>query len=35
MEGIKIRWVTSEQLADVLTKEKPGLEILNILSNHT
>ena len=36
MEGIKIRWViSSEQLADVLTKEKPGLEILNILSNHT
>ena len=36
MEGIKIRWVaSSEQLADVLTKEKQGLEILNILSNHT
>ena len=35
-EGIKIRWVSSsEQLADVLTKEKPGLDILNILSEHT
>ena len=28
-EGIKIKWVTSaEQMADILTKEKPGLEIL-------
>ena len=33
-EGIKIKWViTSEQLADILTKEKPGLEILKLISN--
>ena len=33
-EDIKIKWVCSaEQLADVLTKEKPGLEILNQISN--
>ena len=33
-EGIKIKWIhTSEQLADILTKEKPGLQILKIVSN--
>ena len=32
-EGIKVRWVHgSGQLADVLTKEKSGLELLDILS---
>ena len=33
-EGIKIKWVTSaEEMADILTKEKPGLEILKVISN--
>ena len=33
-EGIKVRWVRgSEQLADVLTKEKAGLDVLNFLSS--
>lgn len=32
-KGIKVRWVRgSGQLADVLTKEKSGLEVLDILS---
>ena len=33
-ENIKIKLVnTHEQLADMLTKEKPGIDILNILAN--
>ena len=33
-KDIKIRWVcSSEQLADVLTKEKPGIDILNVITN--
>jgi hypothetical protein len=33
-DGIKIKWVCGgEQLADVLTREKPGLEILKLISN--
>ena len=34
MEGIKIKWVSKhEQLADLLTKERPGLDILRMLSS--
>ena len=34
LDGIKVRWVYShEQLADILTKEKPGLDILKFLSD--
>ena len=33
-ESIRIKWIhTSEQLADILTKEKPGLQILKVVSN--
>ena len=34
IEGIKIKWVSkNEQLADLLTKERPGLDVLRLLSS--
>ena len=34
-KGIKVRWVcSSEQLADILTKDKPGIDILKCISNN-
>ena len=33
-EEIKIKWIhTSEQMADILTKDKPGLQMLKVISN--
>ena len=33
-EGIKVKWIhTYQQLADVLTKEKPGLDMLSHLAS--
>ena len=34
-KSIKVRWVcSSEQLADILTKDKPGIDILKCISNN-
>ena len=34
VEGIKVKWLpSSEQLADILTKEKPGIDILKMLGS--